>query len=110
MEEGATRMGPALFFVTNLYTYYLYTGDLGFVRQEWPVVEKELAYPRGNTNAQHLIVTSGFRRPQLAFGFSAAWHRDAGRYPFLRRKSASLAPASFGSISENPGKPFCLPA
>jgi alpha-L-rhamnosidase len=30
------------------------------VRQEWPVVQNELAYLRSNTNAQHLIVTTGF--------------------------------------------------
>ena len=50
----------SIYFVTNLYTYYLYTGDLGFVRQEWPVVQNELAYLLSNTNAQHLIVTTGF--------------------------------------------------
>src|SRR5205823_4982092 len=49
----------SIYLITNLYTYYLYTGDLSFVRQEWPVVQKELVYLRGNTNAQHLIVTTG---------------------------------------------------
>jgi alpha-L-rhamnosidase len=50
----------SIYFVTNLYDYYLYTGDLSFVRQEWPVAQKGLVYLRGNTNAQHLIVTTGF--------------------------------------------------
>ena len=50
----------SIYFVTTLYDYYLYTGDLSFVRQEWPVVQKELAYLRSNTDARHLIVTSFF--------------------------------------------------
>jgi alpha-L-rhamnosidase len=49
----------SIYFVTNLYEYYLYAGDLDFVRREWSVVQKELAYLRTNTNAQHLIVTTG---------------------------------------------------
>jgi hypothetical protein len=43
--------------VINLDDYYLHTGDQAFARQEWPVVEKDLAYLRGHTNAQHLVVT-----------------------------------------------------
>jgi hypothetical protein len=35
----------------------LHTGDQAFARQEWPVVEKDLAYLRGHTDAQHLVVT-----------------------------------------------------
>ena len=30
--------------VDNIATYYLYTGDLAFVRAEWPVITRELAY------------------------------------------------------------------
>lgn len=52
-----------------MYDYYLYTGDLTFVRQQWPVVQKELAYLGTNTNAQHLIVTT-----TLIDGLN--WHLD----------------------------------
>ena len=30
--------------VNDIATYYLYTGDLGFVRAQWPVITRELAY------------------------------------------------------------------
>jgi alpha-L-rhamnosidase len=59
----------SIYFVTTLYDYYLYTGDLNFVRQQWPVVQKELAFLGTNTNAQHLIVTTS-----LADGLN--WHLD----------------------------------
>ena len=32
------------YFLPNLYDYYLYTGDLDFVRQQWPSAEQELDY------------------------------------------------------------------
>jgi alpha-L-rhamnosidase len=47
----------SVYFVNDLDDYYLHTGDQAFVQQEWPVVEKDLAYVRGHTNAQHLVVT-----------------------------------------------------
>jgi alpha-L-rhamnosidase len=47
----------SIYFVIDLDYYYLYTGDQAFARQEWPVVEKDLAYLRGHTNSQHLVVT-----------------------------------------------------
>jgi hypothetical protein len=39
------------YFLPNLCDYYLYTGDLDFVRQEWPSAEQELAYLKSITNA-----------------------------------------------------------
>jgi alpha-L-rhamnosidase len=59
----------SIYFVTTLYDYYLYTGDLSFVRQQWPVVQKELAFLAANTNAQHLIFTTS-----LIDGLN--WHLD----------------------------------
>jgi alpha-L-rhamnosidase len=58
----------SIYFVTNLYDYYLYTGDLGFVSEEWRVAQGELAYLRNNTDARHLLVTTGFD--------GANWHLD----------------------------------
>jgi alpha-L-rhamnosidase len=43
------------YFLPNLYDYYLYTGDLHFVHQQWPSAEKELAYLRSLTNAKGLL-------------------------------------------------------
>jgi alpha-L-rhamnosidase len=43
------------YFLPNLYDYYLYTGDLDFVRQQWPSAEQELAYLKSITNAQGLL-------------------------------------------------------
>lgn len=44
------------YFLPNLYDYYLYTGDLDFVREQWPSAEQELAYLKSITNAQNLLV------------------------------------------------------
>ncbi|MGP8058213.1 MAG: alpha-L-rhamnosidase C-terminal domain-containing protein [Acidimicrobiales bacterium] len=43
--------------VDNIATYYLYTGDLGFVRSEWPMITRELAYDRSLVDARGLLVT-----------------------------------------------------
>ena len=42
-------------FLPNLYDYYLYTGDLDFVRQQWPSAEQELDYLKSITNTQGLL-------------------------------------------------------
>ncbi|MGA2830336.1 MAG: alpha-L-rhamnosidase C-terminal domain-containing protein, partial [Streptosporangiaceae bacterium] len=47
----------SMYFVTNLADYYRYTGDRAFVRQEWPVVQRELAWNATQLNAQGLFVT-----------------------------------------------------
>jgi alpha-L-rhamnosidase len=43
--------------VDNIATYYLYTGDLAFVRSEWPVITRELAYNQSLVDARGLLVT-----------------------------------------------------
>jgi alpha-L-rhamnosidase len=48
-EIGAESAMP------NLYDYYLYTGDLDFVRQQRPSAEQELTYLKSITNAQGLL-------------------------------------------------------
>jgi hypothetical protein len=47
-----------MYFVENLAEYYRYTGDLAFVRKEWPVVQRELAWNASQLNAQGLFVTN----------------------------------------------------
>jgi alpha-L-rhamnosidase len=43
--------------VDDLALYYLYTGDLSFVRAEWPMVTRELAYNHTLVDRRGLLVT-----------------------------------------------------
>jgi len=43
--------------VDNIATYYLYTGDLSFVRAEWPMITRELAYNQSLVDDRGLLVT-----------------------------------------------------
>ncbi len=59
----AGTVGPysasySIYFVLNMADYYLYTGDLAFVKQEWPIVQKELAWSAQQVNSQGLFVTN----------------------------------------------------
>ncbi len=45
--------------VDNIGLYYRYTGDLGFVRSEWPMIQRELAYNRSMVDSRGLLVTDG---------------------------------------------------
>ena len=45
--------------VANIATYYLYTGDLSFVRTEWPMVTRELAYDASLVDNRGLLDTDG---------------------------------------------------
>ena len=43
--------------VDNIATYYLYTGDLAFVRAEWPMITRELGYNQSLVDGRGLLVT-----------------------------------------------------
>lgn len=45
--------------IDNIATYYRYTGDLAFVRSEWPMIQRELAYNRAMVDSRGLLVTDG---------------------------------------------------
>jgi len=47
----------SMYWVVNLATYYQFTGDRAFVRQEWPIVQRELAWNASQVNSQGLFVT-----------------------------------------------------
>ena len=49
----------SMYWVVNLATYYLYTGDRAFVASEWPAVQRELAWNAAQLNGQGLFVTNG---------------------------------------------------
>jgi alpha-L-rhamnosidase len=55
---GSYSATYSMYFVTNLATYYEYTGDRAFVRQEWPIVQRELAWNASQLNGQGLFVTT----------------------------------------------------
>ena len=48
----------SMYWVVNLATYYHYTGDAAFVQQEWPAVQRELAWNATQVDAQGLFVTN----------------------------------------------------
>jgi alpha-L-rhamnosidase len=49
----------SMYFVAGVAAYYDYTGDLAFVRQEWPVIQRELAWNASNTDpGTGLLATS----------------------------------------------------
>ena len=58
----------SMYFVPNLDTYYTYTGDAAFVRQEWPGVQRELAWNAKQLDAQGLFETNA--------SDGANWHYD----------------------------------
>ncbi|HEV3355390.1 MAG TPA: alpha-L-rhamnosidase C-terminal domain-containing protein [Pseudonocardiaceae bacterium] len=58
----------SMYFVPNLATYYTYTGDTAFVRQEWPVVQRELAWNAAQVDAKGLFETNT--------SDGANWHYD----------------------------------
>jgi alpha-L-rhamnosidase len=58
-ESGSTYSASySMDDVANLATYYLYTGDLTFVRTEWPMVTRELAYNRSMVDGRGLLATN----------------------------------------------------
>ncbi len=58
----------SMYFVPNLATYYTYTGDTAFVSEEWPVVQRELAWNAAQVDAQGLFETNS--------SDGANWHYD----------------------------------
>lgn len=60
----ATTLNPysasySMYFVRDLALYYQYTADTAFVKQEWPVVENELAWSASQVDSNGLFATNG---------------------------------------------------
>jgi alpha-L-rhamnosidase len=55
---GSYSATYSMYFVDNLATYYEYTGDLAFLRQEWPIAERELAWNASQVGPQGLFITN----------------------------------------------------
>lgn len=60
---GATVNGYSasysMYFVKDLAEYYRYTADTAFVRREWPIVQRELAWSAAQVDAHGLLSTNG---------------------------------------------------
>jgi alpha-L-rhamnosidase len=48
----------SLYFVSDVGDYYTYTGDREFVAQEWPTVQREMAWELAQANSDGLFVTT----------------------------------------------------
>ena len=48
----------SLYFVSDVGDYYTYTGDREFVAQEWPTVQREMAWELAQANPDGLFVTT----------------------------------------------------
>jgi alpha-L-rhamnosidase len=65
LHTGANQSGTvgtysasySMYWVLSLATYYHYTGDLAFVKQEWPVVQAELAWNAAQLDSRGLFIT-----------------------------------------------------
>lgn len=57
-ETSQYSASYSMYFVANLATYYRYTGDLAFVRQEWPIAQRELAWNAAQVDSAGLFETN----------------------------------------------------
>jgi alpha-L-rhamnosidase len=59
-ESGTTYSASySMDEVDNIATYYLFTDDLSFVRSQWPMITRELAYNQSTVDSRGLLVTDG---------------------------------------------------
>jgi alpha-L-rhamnosidase len=54
---GTYSASYSMYWVLSLATYYRYTGDTAFIRQEWPIVQAELAWNAAQLDARGLFIT-----------------------------------------------------
>jgi alpha-L-rhamnosidase len=54
---GLYSASYSTYYVLGLEDYYLYSGDSAFVDQEWPVVQRELAWNASQLDANGLLTT-----------------------------------------------------
>jgi alpha-L-rhamnosidase len=56
-DEDAYSASYSMEEVDNIATDYLYTGDLAFVRTEWPMIVRELGYDQSLVDSRGLLAT-----------------------------------------------------
>lgn len=54
---GAYSASYSIYWVLGLASYYLYTGDTAFIQQEWPTVQRELAWNASQVDGNGLLGT-----------------------------------------------------
>jgi alpha-L-rhamnosidase len=54
---GTYSASYSMYWLLGLGSYYLYTGDTAFAKQEWPVVQAELAWNASQLDSNGLFVT-----------------------------------------------------
>jgi alpha-L-rhamnosidase len=57
-STGSYSASYSVYWVLGLASYYLYTGDTAFVREEWPVVKNELAWNASRLDGNGLLTTT----------------------------------------------------
>jgi alpha-L-rhamnosidase len=57
--QGAYSASYSMYFVRDLALYYQYTADTSFVKKEWPIVQKELAWSATQVDPHGLFATDG---------------------------------------------------
>ena len=56
-DDGVYSTTYSMDEVDNIAAYYLYTGDLAFVRTEWPMITRELGYDQSLVDSRGLLAT-----------------------------------------------------
>jgi alpha-L-rhamnosidase len=56
---GSYSASYSMYWLLGLGSYYLYTGDRAFAKQEWPTVQRELAWNAAQLDSNGLFVTDG---------------------------------------------------
>jgi alpha-L-rhamnosidase len=56
---GSYSASYSMYWLLGLGSYYLYTGDTAFAQQEWPTVQRELAWNATQLDGNGLFVTDG---------------------------------------------------
>jgi alpha-L-rhamnosidase len=56
---GSYSASYSMYWLLGLGSYYLYTGDTAFAKQEWPTVQRELAWNAAQLDSNGLFVTDG---------------------------------------------------
>ena len=86
--------GYSMTWVASLAEYYRYTGDLAFVREQWPTVQRELAWNAAAVDDRGLLITNGWTwHPVDAQMFDGAITADNALYYDVLQGATELAAA-----------------
>ncbi len=90
-------------WVAGLAEYYRYTGDADFAREQWPAVQRELAWNASHVDGRGLLITNGWTwHPVDGQQFEGAITADNALYFHVLQGAAELA-AGLGHDGEAVG-------